>query len=831
MPGGFGALEPVFDQAGAAWNVDPNLIRAVAMQESGGNTRARSKAGAQGLMQIIPETQKHLGVQDPHDPVQAIWGGAKYLAEGLDKEGTPEGALLYYHGGPGWRDAYGPESRGYVPGVGAKLQQIVAMQKGTRSNAAPQQAAPTPAAPKEAAANAAPNYDDFLKRTGAGEAEAPTTPEVAAKIEGSRETQGVSAGAPSHDDFLKRTGAVAQAPAAPSPVAAAPPPDPGPPMADPYGTPWIGEGSPTVAEGQAAAANALSGVTEDSLRARLAPAPGTTYGEVLPFAKDDATGAIRLALPGGVRNMLTGLLDLSQGPRTGTVTPEGTNALAGIVMGGMRSPAAGTGAAITEVAAQRAAAPRGAWTEEVPRFAPQPGSASERFAASEAAEGQGPSNLLPVAPEAGEAGAAQALPGMLPAPPRPGVTAEPLPAPGSAPVPNAANSQGELRAAGAQASTAAEAAMTPGQIKANRRQAEVSRAVTVPDGPNTRILVPGSEPTLAEHSFDPAIAQQETLLRQRNPNAFEGPEGRLTKNSRARVDFYEDMMGSDTRVQSMKEDRAAQGKKDIDAILANAKPVDATPALDAISGPLTDPRNMNRDAVQKNLAPMREKLFKADGSLKDDPNELWGIRDDIRDKIDSIGSDPTSTMKHVQSELIAYRDAIDGVLNQATGGHYQTFLDNWADASKPINEMELLQKNRLAMTDSKGNIVPGRFNKFVTDLAYKRGKAGIDPSMDITDVTMQKLLDLNDDLKRMGNIDLGKARGSPTNLFGTLAKSTGLGAVHAGIGAVAPVYGNMALQGAIEAVKPVLAQRSLNKLTNRHLSPPKNGYQQYGGPD
>lgn len=111
--------DPVFQAAGTEWNVDPLLLRAVAAQESGGRTSAVSSKGAQGLMQITPDTQKYLGVTDPNDPVQSIYGAAKYLSEGLDKEGSPEGALLYYHGGPGWRQAYGPESRAYVPGVTA----------------------------------------------------------------------------------------------------------------------------------------------------------------------------------------------------------------------------------------------------------------------------------------------------------------------------------------------------------------------------------------------------------------------------------------------------------------------------------------------------------------------------------------------------------------------------------------------------------------------------------------------------------------------------------------------------------------------------------------
>jgi soluble lytic murein transglycosylase-like protein len=121
--------EPIFQQAAQEWNIDPLLLKAVAMQESRGDPRAVSKAGAQGLMQIMPGTAKNLGATDPFDPAQSIFAGAKYLNEALDKEGNPDLALLYYHGGPDWRGKYGRESAGYVPSVAGYYKAFQAAQQ------------------------------------------------------------------------------------------------------------------------------------------------------------------------------------------------------------------------------------------------------------------------------------------------------------------------------------------------------------------------------------------------------------------------------------------------------------------------------------------------------------------------------------------------------------------------------------------------------------------------------------------------------------------------------------------------------------------------------
>ncbi len=87
--------------------VQPALVKAVIAVESNFDADAVSNKGAQGLMQLMPETSVSLGVEDPFQPTQNVRGGTLYLRKMLDRYGDMERALAAYNAGPSAVDRHG----------------------------------------------------------------------------------------------------------------------------------------------------------------------------------------------------------------------------------------------------------------------------------------------------------------------------------------------------------------------------------------------------------------------------------------------------------------------------------------------------------------------------------------------------------------------------------------------------------------------------------------------------------------------------------------------------------------------------------------------------
>lgn len=123
------SVDQTYEDAGKYWNVDPNVLRAVHQVEDPKNDpKARSRAGAIGHMQFMPETARSLGI-DPTDPVQSIYGAARLLDENLKRYGNLPDALRAYNGGTDRTKWGNSETMAYPGKVAANYQPPQKQQK------------------------------------------------------------------------------------------------------------------------------------------------------------------------------------------------------------------------------------------------------------------------------------------------------------------------------------------------------------------------------------------------------------------------------------------------------------------------------------------------------------------------------------------------------------------------------------------------------------------------------------------------------------------------------------------------------------------------------
>lgn len=114
--------QSLLSRAGRLFKLPVNLLRAVMLVESGGKEDAISSQGAVGLMQLMPETAREMGIRDPKDPWENVYAGAKYLSRQVARFDSLEKAVAAYNAGPSAVETHQgvppfPETRAYVQRV------------------------------------------------------------------------------------------------------------------------------------------------------------------------------------------------------------------------------------------------------------------------------------------------------------------------------------------------------------------------------------------------------------------------------------------------------------------------------------------------------------------------------------------------------------------------------------------------------------------------------------------------------------------------------------------------------------------------------------------
>jgi len=115
--------DDIIEKAAKEFGVDKNLIKSIILTESAANEKAISKVKAKGLMQLMDDTAKDMGVKNVWNPKDNIYGGTKYISQMLQKyDGDLKLSLAAYNAGPGNVNKYGgvppfEETQNYISRV------------------------------------------------------------------------------------------------------------------------------------------------------------------------------------------------------------------------------------------------------------------------------------------------------------------------------------------------------------------------------------------------------------------------------------------------------------------------------------------------------------------------------------------------------------------------------------------------------------------------------------------------------------------------------------------------------------------------------------------
>ncbi len=708
----------LYEAAGHKHNVDPALLRAVVNQESRGNPNTPdSPKGAKGVAQITGPTAKGLGV-DPYNPAQAIDGAAQLLSDSLDRNNGDVGqAIAEYHGGPN-RKIWGPKTAQYQKDV------LAAYQGGGKPDVSDDDVlsmAAGNASAKSVAPASGPSDDEILRVAGGGGGDAQFTadhpkmihPTELSKpdlqiyqhlLQGGLMDTEAPAGSEKHPLFNTD---VKQVPAGAYYVQG------GKMLRAPGGakessaTAGLGQGVGDIA---ASISHILPGSDNSDLKNSVLGAQDIYNAK---YGGDPISGAGRFT------GQLIGSAPLLAGGEA-IAAPVLENAGAvGSFLAGNAGKAALNAAGKkvggnillrgASLAAQGAQTGAGA--------AALTSSANEGSLAHQMAEGAVGGGIVgPLAPAIEGAGGAVVR----------GVKSlvEPLTPRG------------------------------PSQI-ANRIVGDLSSSPV--RAADAREIIPGSVPTLGQASGDPGLATLERTIRL----GEHGPAFVLRDeaNKTARSEFLDNLRGDDEHIQSLRDAReAATGGAREAALGAQSAPADIKPVLDTIDGILAGPEG-KRSEVVKALTAVRNNLFDAKGNPETNAAMLYGVRKDLGDLLSPKASADKSGAQLAASQLKQVQGSLDDAIQNVAPG-FKEYLANYSALSKPIDEAQWLQQQKL--TDKDGNPTLAKVQGALDRLQAQKAKPGAGAAKSVSDDTVAKLTALRDDLKRAGNLTLQKPGGSDT---------------------------------------------------------------------
>ena len=383
---------------------------------------------------------------------------------------------------------------------------------------------------------------------------------------------------------------------------------------------------------------------------------------------------------------------------------------------------------------------------------------------------------------------------------------------------------GERQSVGAAGTPSNLTAMPAREAAASRATGERSQLMETARPGDAMEYVPGVKPTLAEIEQSAEVSREAKTLRITHPTEI---AERAASDAERYFDFFGDIAGTPAMLNRAKEARAAQAARDLKSAWQDKMKANVQPVLDvakAIKASDDGRRRLVRTAIDKVVSEMKER----DGLLTTDPELLYGARKNLDDLLSKEAQRQTPLSARAEAALLSIKAALDDAIEGAAPG-FRKYLTNFAEASKPIDVMTIMQEAVPNLFQGASRAVAfHRFDRFMRDLISDRAAHGVHPAKSINETTWEKLVAMHKSLQRTAAAELqARALGSDTAAnFYDMSKLGIRAAAHTVGAVIMPGLGNVAAHLAVNWLDKKSAAARLTK----HLDPDLSKYPNYDNP-
>ncbi len=318
----------------------------------------------------------------------------------------------------------------------------------------------------------------------------------------------------------------------------------------------------------------------------------------------------------------------------------------------------------------------------------------------------------------------------------------------------------------------------------------------------------GSRPTLAEATGNAGLASLQRNVGDTVPGATNRFLDRQVENAAARTSAFDEVAGDTGKLDFFRNERSAAGGSLYEQALTADTSANLTPYIKGqISQLLKRPSITEARKTAQRWAKERGERPSFDGNMR-------GLHD-MKTAIDDQISEAVRAGKGGEAKaLAATQDKLLDVMEKLSPAYKEARV-TYAEMSKPINQMEVLQGLRL--TDAKGNMTLSKVQNAIDGLERKMTGPGTDAAKSLTDAQVGTLRAIRDDLLRKTNLDAGKAAGSNTlqniatdNIVSSALPEKAAEIVGGKVGGVAGQLGRLMYSGPNDAVRNRLADMMLD---------------------